>query len=394
DRVGFADFHQDPSGVVRRTILASIPPPPPANWPRLHFCNNAQEQPISLSLAAALTYLRAEGIEAQQTESAEIQLGDAVLWQVLLGQYGGYQDTSAVDYQMMLNYRSGPNAVRQVTLMEVMTGAVDPNWIEDRIVMIGYTSIAVGDFLATPYLEGQDGVRGMPGVVIHAQAASQIVSAVLDQRPLIWAFSPLLEWVWILLWAGVGGILVSYVRNRGLLVLLGGGAIALSSGIAYQLFLWGAWIPVVPVVIALIVTMVGVGLLQQAQQGGYAQAIYEQLRDQMRAQQVDGQGGRSQKLDALEDLVQRARRIRQQREGIVDVGPETELGAIARSSHSTPSFPSATSQTQALYDEIKAKVEADLAQEQQAAGTTRKAKHERKVQDLLERARKARQREP
>ncbi|NER00582.1 MAG: CHASE2 domain-containing protein [Cyanothece sp. SIO2G6] len=43
DRVGFADFHQDPSGVVRRTILASIPPPPPANWPRLHFCNNAQQ---------------------------------------------------------------------------------------------------------------------------------------------------------------------------------------------------------------------------------------------------------------------------------------------------------------------------------------------------------------
>ncbi|MEB3231171.1 MAG: CHASE2 domain-containing protein, partial [Leptolyngbyaceae bacterium] len=119
NRVGFADFPQDPSGVVRRTNLVSVPTPPPQNWPRLHFCNNVQAQPVSLSLAAALTYLKDEGLEAEKTEFEEIQLGDAILLRVFPGQYGGYQSTGAVDYQIMLNYRSATESVRQVTLTEV-----------------------------------------------------------------------------------------------------------------------------------------------------------------------------------------------------------------------------------------------------------------------------------
>ncbi|MGK7890807.1 MAG: CHASE2 domain-containing protein [Leptolyngbyaceae cyanobacterium] len=397
ERVGFTDFPQDPSGVVRRSILVSVPAPPPENWPsrHRHYCNDVQAQPISLALASALAYLRTEGIEAELVEFPDfpkIRLGNTILWSVFPGQYGGYQNTGAFDYQIMLNYRSGQDAIRQVSLMEVMGGTVNPDWIEDRIVMVGYTSLIVGDFLPTPYLSGQEGVREMAGVVVHAQATSQIVSAALDQRPLIRASSSLQEWVWILLWAGVGGILVSYVRNTGLLVLLGVGAIALSSGIGYyQLFLWGIWTPVVPVAIALVVSMIGVGLLHQAQQGGYAQAIYEQLRDQLRAQQMNGLQRRSQKLDALEDLVQRARRIRQQRQGIVENDSEVESEAIAQTSHAASISPSATIQTQALYDEIKAKVEADLARERQSSATTRRTKREKKVQDLLERARKARQ---
>ncbi|NET47365.1 MAG: CHASE2 domain-containing protein [Merismopedia sp. SIO2A8] len=401
ERVGFGDFPQDELGVVRRAILVSAPTHPPDDWIRRHLCNNPDAQPISLALAAALAYLEAEGMDAQKTEYDEIQLGPAILLPVFEGQYGGYHQTDATDYQVMLNYRSASEAVRVVTLTDVMQGKVEPDWIEDRVVMIGYTSQIVGDFFSTPYLAGKDGSRGMPGVVVHAHSTSQLLAATLDQRPLIFALPPLLEMVWISLWAVIGGILVVYVRSTWVFVVSGGVALVLCTWVAHALFLQGIWIPVVPPVIALLVCMAGVGLLHQAQQGGYAQAIVEQLREQLRIglQHDPALKGRSQQQDAVEGLVQRARAIRQQRSGgrvEPDIGP-SPLPNIVGSRVGVPptsvmeSQTPMEGQTQVLYDQIKAQVEAELATEQQAAVKAKAAQREEQLQQLLDRARKARQ---
>jgi len=400
DQVGFADFPQDEGGVVRRSTLVSVPVPPPENWPNRHVCNNPERQPVSLSFASAMKYLEAEGIEPQPTPYDEIQLGDTILFPVFDGQYGGYQNTEAVDYQLMLNYRSATDAVRQVTLTEVMNGEVNPDWIRDRIVMIGYTSIVAGDFLSTPYLSGQEGVRGMPGVVVHAQSTSQILSAVLNQRPLIWALPPLLEWIWIVLWAGIGSVLVTYIRRTWLFLLLGAVALGFCWGLPYLLFLQGGWIPIVPPTVALGLAMAGVSILQRAKQGGYTQAIFDQLKDQLkvRMEKDAEQERQSHHVDYLEDLVQRARSIRQQRSGEVpDDSPATTATVASSDSFASPPATApldSETQTQDLYEQIKAQVEKDMEQDKKTATASKTAARQQQIQELLEKARNARRGTP
>jgi adenylate cyclase len=93
----------------------------------------------------------------------------------------------------------------------------------------------------------------MSGVEIHANITSQIVSAALDDRPLLKTWSEPVEWLWILLWSGIGASLawtgrlssqtkwVSWIRIVG--HVLAGGILI---GSTYGAFVVGWWIPVVP----------------------------------------------------------------------------------------------------------------------------------------------------
>jgi len=87
-----------------------------------------------------------------------------------------------------------------VTLEEVLKRQGLPEANQDKIVMIGYTDKTDRntDDWNTPYGE-------VPGVVLQAQMASQIISHVLDGRPLLWWWPFLGETLWTLVWGMVGG---------------------------------------------------------------------------------------------------------------------------------------------------------------------------------------------
>lgn len=315
DRIAFSEFPEDPGGVVRRSILVSIPGPPPADQPvGTHLCNNPQpefEIP-SLALALAAGYLDAEGITVEGNQAGDLVIdGKVIPW--VTERYGGYASTGAYDYQTMLNYRSAKNAVRQVNVTQLLAGNVDPAWIRDRIVLIGYTSSVAKDTFTTPYLAAQENLRQMNGVVVHAQATSQLLSAVLDQRPLIWAMPEILEWGWIWVWGLAGGAIALYLRRPWLFLTGGILAYVVCAGLHYGLFLQGAWLPVVPASIALVATGFATRLVDQANRQGYTQALYEQMKEQLTHQAASPQ---SERMNYLEDLVQRARAIRQAREGL------------------------------------------------------------------------------
>jgi hypothetical protein len=96
----------------------------------------------------------------------------------------------------------------------------------------------------------------MPGVVIHAQIVSQILSAVLNNRPLIGYWSQWGEILWIWGWSIVGGILAWHIRKPWLFGLAGGALLCVLVGISYSLFLLAVWVPLVPPAFALIGTAV------------------------------------------------------------------------------------------------------------------------------------------
>jgi CHASE2 domain-containing sensor protein len=264
DRVGVADFPVDAGGTVRQGMLISIPKESKLPKPNEHICNitDSENQLPSLSLQMVVRYLAEQGIEPQQTKSGELQFNSTVLKR-LTPKSGGYHKADTADYQILLNYRSAKNAVPQVSLSDVLADKVDPALIKDKIVMIGYTAAIVKDTFYTPYSAGAADSQKMPGVIVHAQNASQILSAVLDKRPLFWYWNELQEGLWVFAWSLVGGFLAWRIRKPWLLILGGGVAIAVLLGSTYMIFLQAGWIPLVPSAIGLLASAVGVVLIDR-----------------------------------------------------------------------------------------------------------------------------------
>ncbi|MBE9077567.1 CHASE2 domain-containing protein [Romeria aff. gracilis LEGE 07310] len=251
NRVGFSDFVTDPDGVVRRHLLALSPAPA-----------SPCQASYALSTLLAMRYLAEEGI-APVASDRGLQLG-AVLLNPLEADFGGYQGIDARGHQVMLNYRrlAAPSQIaEQVSLSDVLAGRVNAEAVRDRIVLIGTTARSFGDYWPTPYRTGSAGQQETAGVFMQAQMVSQLLSAVLDDRPLIQSWPEWAEILWILGWAAVGGVAgvqvaANFSWGR---LLLAGLAIELTLfGLCWLLLVRsGYWLPWVSPAIAVVANMGG-----------------------------------------------------------------------------------------------------------------------------------------
>jgi len=226
DQVGFNDFIIDPDGILRRSLL---------------FAARGDEKLYSFALQLGLKYLEPEGL--QFSVSRDVLTIGSSEFLPLSPSSGGYDNVDSSSYQMLLDYRSSNIVARKVRLSEILAGEVDPGWIEDKVVLIGVTAPSKKDFFYTPYSSAKDNEHVMSGVLVHAQMVSQILSTVLDERPIFWYFPDSLEVGWIWVWSLTGGFLVWRLKRS---VLLGGalivGVVGLS-GICLTGFAFTGWIP-------------------------------------------------------------------------------------------------------------------------------------------------------
>lgn len=316
ERVGFADLPLDPGGTLRRSLLLSTPTAPKVTPPIEHLCNipDPENQIPSFSFQLALLYLEGENIEPELTRNGELKI-DSTVFKRLSEKSGGYHNADAGDYRLMLNYRSPENSVKQVSISEVLDGKIEPAWVKDRIVLVGYTSANVKDDFYTPYSVGAQDSQKMPGVVVHAQNVSQILSTVLDERPLIWYWPEGNEILWILGWSLIGGILAWRVRRLwlfGLGVVVAAGVLY---GACYMLFIKSAgWVPLVPPMVGLVATAVTVVLIER----GYAKAIYQGVKKVILNIEIDEEKKQKDVAEITEtesfaELQQKAAQLRKNR---------------------------------------------------------------------------------
>ncbi|MDY7021642.1 MAG: adenylate/guanylate cyclase domain-containing protein, partial [Cyanobacteriota bacterium] len=122
--------------------------------------------------------------------------------------------------------------------------------------LIGSVGESFQDLFAAPYTLSAD--QRIPGVEIHANIASQIISAALDNRPLIKTSSEWGEWLWIFIWSAIGAILTWTLRSAHHVkrfILREVGFFILATGVlfasTYLAFLNGWWISVIPPFLAL-----------------------------------------------------------------------------------------------------------------------------------------------
>ncbi|MBW4649141.1 MAG: EAL domain-containing protein [Kastovskya adunca ATA6-11-RM4] len=237
ERIGFTDFVIDPDGVLRRNLM---------------FAALGNERFYSFSLRVSLSYLSDRDM-ALNVRSNGLCLGNA-RFAALQARSGGYQNIDDQGYQVLLNYHSPERVAQQVTLTQVLQGQINPDWVKDKIVLIGTTAPSAKDSFLTPYSASQQGQPLMPGVIVHAQMISQILSAALDEQKLFWFWNEGTEALWLWTWSFAGGILAWRLRHplvSGLVgvVMLGG-----LFGVSFLIFTQAGWVPVVLPALAFIVT--------------------------------------------------------------------------------------------------------------------------------------------
>jgi CHASE2 domain-containing sensor protein len=250
DQVGFSDFVVDRDNILRRQLVYLTPEP-----------NSPCEAPFAFATLLALRYLEAEGIAAAETAEGFLQLGN-VVFRPISPNFGGYQGVDAGGHQIMVNYRPLPSPehiAERVTLADMLNGKVSAESIRDRIVLIGTTATSFHDYWQTPYPGTSVAEREAAGVFMQAHMISHLLSAVLDQRPLIQAWPLSLEILWISSWAGLGGLLAYWItdphspRTRQLKLLLSLlAAEATLLGLSWGLLIHkGDWVPFIPAALAL-----------------------------------------------------------------------------------------------------------------------------------------------
>ncbi|MBG1269837.1 CHASE2 domain-containing protein [Nostoc sp. WHI] len=267
ERQGFSDFVKDSDGILRRHLIAMKPGD-------LSPCTT----PYAFSAQLAFRYLEAEDISVKYTKKKDLQIGQ-VVFNRLRSPIGGYQKLDDWGYQILLNYRSFDSplkAIEQITLKDVLTGAIDANLVKNRIVLIGITNQSAGDYFSTPYTTNQK--QEIPGVIVHAQMVSQILSAVLDGRTLLWVWPIWGDALWMFNWSLFAGILAWRIRNFWLLGLAVVGGIGVISAISFVMLLEGIWIPLIPAAIALVVTGSSVVIYNVSQGSNSSMNISSQER--------------------------------------------------------------------------------------------------------------------
>jgi CHASE2 domain-containing sensor protein len=239
-RLGFSDIVYDPDDISRRHLLAMKPP---AASPCSTF--------YSLSFQLAFRYLKAKGNSFHFNTKNQWQLGSKV-FKKLEERTGFYhQEVGTQGFQLLLNYRSNQflkDVADQVTLTSILTNQVKPDFVKDKIILIGITDPIIKDDFNTP---SNQQIRGL---FLHAHMVSQLISAVEDQRPLLefWPFWGDVLWVWA--WSLVGGIFTWHFRSSPLgLGFTGGVAIITLYGICFIFLLTkGSLLPLVPSAFALV----------------------------------------------------------------------------------------------------------------------------------------------
>ena len=248
-QVGFSDAIPDADGNLRRALLGT---------------STTKGYNFYLALRLAKTYLSAENITLENgiRDRGGMRFGTIELPR-FDSNFGGYVGEDAGGVQILQNFRSGREPFCTLSLNQIKTGNFPPNWIRDRIVIIGIVSPGV-DIAKSEAIASINPVPGQVyGVEIQAHTVSQIISAVLDKRPFLKSWWDGWEYLWLFAWGCLGISLGRLSKSpfKNILSVCLSSLILMSS--SYILLIFGWWIPVAPAMLVLVINGIGLTAFYQ-----------------------------------------------------------------------------------------------------------------------------------
>lgn len=239
ERVGFTDAYIDPDGIQRRTILGA---------------QTKAGFKFSLAVLLAQDYLQQYDIflDNGDRDPTAMQFGNVEIPR-FYGRTGGYvQSNKSGAIESLIHFRRGQQPFLIYSAQDILTHQIPPNALKNRIVLIGLTSPSTSDYFNAPVTSSIYPAQNLIyGVELQAHALSQLLSAVLDQRPLIRSLSESLEYLWILAWGSIGLLLSALEKSPVKTVFWTSLSELILIGICYSGFLWGWWLPLAPSAILL-----------------------------------------------------------------------------------------------------------------------------------------------
>jgi two-component sensor histidine kinase len=213
---------------------------------------------------------------------------------------------------------------RVLSLSQIKSGQVNPDWIRGKIVLIGMMSFSAKDLASSGAIAGINPGR-IYGVEMQAHETSQMISAVLDGRSLLRVWGDAWEYLWIVAWGVLGISLGRFLRSPWKILI--GLLIASISPIAlcYWLILLGWWVPIVPVLLVLVLN--GAGLTA---------ALFYRHEQELRLRLEERQFAIEQTFNAIHS------------------GPLQTLVAILRSAQEPATPPPFLPELQRLNEELRA----------------------------------------
>ncbi|MFP4221703.1 MAG: CHASE2 domain-containing protein, partial [Phormidium sp.] len=244
---GFTNLLTDkPDSSIRRHLLALTSPG--KNCPT----NN------SFVFILIKKYLEKQNIAINYDTMKETHELAGIPLQLLDSNSGGYHDFDSGGFQMMINYRNTEKISNKLKLNDILGGDFDPGFIRDKIVMIGTTATSFKDHnKKTPYYSRWGMISGLE---VQAHTVSQMLSAILDARPLIrWLSLPqVILWTWV--WSLIGGLSAWRLRSPLPLGLATTVGIIVLLSFCHFFLIQGVWLPLIPAALTLLIAGVTVAV--------------------------------------------------------------------------------------------------------------------------------------
>lgn len=249
ENVGFTNFLLDDDKVLRRQLLIH------QNPDNEHLCKTDE----AFGLLVALRFLQSTTGLPGSDEQIRQPTGDLIfkegfsIERIDSFEYAGYRDLEVFGIQSLINYRDSRNTLREIaphySMQSIRSGSIPESFFKDKIVIIGLTAPSEAiDYVQTPYQEE------VSGVTIHAHIVSQIISYVLDGRPLLWVFPQWQEAIFILTGAGVGVCIAIFIKSRkSFLLSITGGSVSIYV-LSLSLIRIGGWLPLLPILFAFLLS--------------------------------------------------------------------------------------------------------------------------------------------
>ncbi len=251
NQIGFVDAIPDSDGSLRRSLLASA--------------DKSGRYRFSLTVQLARTYLATDNITLENgIKDAEAMRFGSVEIPHFYPNTGAYINEDNGGNQTLINFRAGSEPFEQVSYTDVMSGKVALEKLADRALLIGYTAKSVKDF-ENSFAIANINPSAVPGVTIQAHALSQILSAIYDDRPFIRTLLDPLEYLLIVGMGLIGISLAHWQRKPATHLLL---VVVICSSwllLLYTIAIANWWLPLVPTLIAFLVSAVTLYPFYQAQ---------------------------------------------------------------------------------------------------------------------------------
>ncbi|MBS9383335.1 MAG: CHASE2 domain-containing protein [Dolichospermum sp. BR01] len=250
DRVGFADLRNDADGKNRRYLLYTSNP------------KNIDEDKYSLALQLVIKYLKIE-LENGKNDPETIMIRGIELPRITRN-FGGYVGVDDGGLSILMSFRNSEKPFHFVSLRDVLNGKVDAKLLRDRIVLVGNRNPSVGDIFYTSALPDLNPSGRIYGIDYHAHVISQILTTVIDNRPMLHSWGEIGEYTWIFIW-GILPIIIGWLTQSVWknLLIVGVAGFGLFSYGAVMLWVWGIWIPLAPSLLILAVNGVGLRAFYQ-----------------------------------------------------------------------------------------------------------------------------------